>query len=297
MSSEVLVPEVLTPPPIPRSERARAALWMVGAQLGFACMGVLARSEAHAARWQELAVFRFLGGLLIAAAVASLRGVSLRPRDKRLLFARAGFGTLSAIGTFYTIHSPAISLGDASTLFATSPFFVALLAPLVLRERFRPRVGVALAIAFTGVLVVAKPTFESSPDLVAAATSSSLCAACAMMALRLASHGEAPESIAFFFHLVGLVVLGALAAPGWSFPALSTIGILIGAGMCGGVAQLMMTRAYTLDLASRVSVLGYSGVLFTRVAGAVMFGEPFGLRELAGTVAVLLAGFVLTARA
>ncbi len=296
MSSEVLLPEVLTPPPVPRSDRLRAALWMTGAQLGFAIMGVLARSGARGARWQELAMFRFLGGLLVAAAVASVRGISLRPRGKRLLFARAGFGTLSAIGTFYTIHSPAISLGDASTLFATSPFFVALLAPLVLGERFRPRVGVALVIAFAGVLVVAKPTFETAPDLVAAATSSALCAACAMMALRLASHGEAPESIAFFFHLVGFAVLSAMAAPAWSFPALGTVAVLVAAGMCGGVAQLMMTRAYTLDLAARVSVLGYSGVLFTRVAGAMIFGEPFGARELVGTLAVIVAGVVLTAR-
>lgn len=287
-------PELLTPAPIPRADRLRATGWMLAAQLGFAAMTVLARHGAPKAAWQELAVFRFFGGLMVAALIAFLRGVSLRPKDKRLLFARAGFGTLSALGTFYTIDSPAISLGDASTLFSTSPFFVAVLAPFVLKERFRPRVGLALAIAFCGVAVVAKPTFDSAPNLVAAATGSAFSAACAMMALRLASHGEAPESIAFFFHLAGLVVLTALAIPGWSSPSLSTMLTLTLAGVCGGVAQLMMTKAYTLDLAARVSVLGYAGLLFTRLAGALVFGEPFGLREALGTMTILAAGVLLT---
>jgi drug/metabolite transporter (DMT)-like permease len=290
----VTSPEVLTPAPIPRADRLRAAGWMLAAQLGFAAMTVLARQGAPGAAWQELAVFRFFGGLVVAALIAAARGVSLRPRDKKLLAARAGFGTLSAVGTFYTIDSQAISLGDASTLFATSPFFVALLAPFVLKERFRPQVGGALAIAFLGVAIVAKPTFDSAPDLVAAATGSAFSAACAMMALRLASHGEPPESIAFFFHLVGLVVLSALAIPGWSSPSVPTMLTLTLAGVCGGVAQLMMTKAYTLDLAARVSVLGYAGLVFTRLAGAIVFGEPFGLREIAGTCAILGAGALLT---
>jgi drug/metabolite transporter (DMT)-like permease len=297
VSTEVAYAEVATPLPIPRGDRLRAALWMTAAQVGFVAMTVLARSGAPGARWQELAMFRFFGGLLVAAAIAWLRRVSLRPRSAGLLAARAGFGTLSAIGTFYTIDSPAISLGDASTLFATSPFFVAALAPLVLKERFRPRVGVALVVAFAGVGIVAKPTLDSAPDLVVAATGSAFSAACAMMALRLASHGEASESIAFYFHLVGFAILGAFALAGWSSPTAATIATLTLAGACGGVAQLMMTRAYQLDLAARVSVLGYSGVLFMRGAGAIVFGEPFGLREVLGTLAVVLAGLILTLRA
>jgi drug/metabolite transporter (DMT)-like permease len=118
-----------------------------------------------------------------------------------------------------------------------------------------------------------------------------------MMALRLASHGEAPESIAFYFHLVGFVILGALALAGWSSPTNATMLTLTLAGACGGVAQLMMTRAYQLDLAARVSVLGYSGVLFMRAAGAIVFGEPFGVREVLGTLAVVVAGLILTLRA
>ncbi len=267
---------------------------MTAAQLGFTAMTVLAKVGARDARWQELATFRFLGGLFVAALVAKLRRVSLRPKDGRLLGARAGFGTLSAIGTFYTIHSPAISLGDASTLFAVSPFFVALLAPFALRERFRPRVGLALLVAFIGVCVVAKPTFDTAPELVAAATGAALSAACAMMALRRASHDEPAESIAFAFHLVGFVVLGGMAAPAWSSPSAATSATLFLAGVAGGAAQLMMTKAFSLDLAARVSVIGYGGVLFTRAAGTFLFREPFGPRELAGTAAVLTAGWILT---
>ena len=68
MSTEVAYAEVATPPPIPRGDRLRAALWMTAAQAGFVAMTVLARFGAPGARWQELAMFRFLGGLFVAAA-------------------------------------------------------------------------------------------------------------------------------------------------------------------------------------------------------------------------------------
>ncbi len=293
--------DATTPLPVPRQDRLRAALWMIGSQAAFALMAVLARGASRGARWQELAAFRFLGGLLVAGVAGLYWGSKTTlflsgARDKRALLARASFGTLAALGTFYTLHSPDISLGDATTLFAISPFFVALLAPVVLSERFRPRVGVALLIAAVGVGIVAKPTFDTAPNLVAAASSSAFWSACAMMALRLASAGESPESIAFFFHLMGLCVLGPMAAFAWSYPSNTTMLTLLLAGVSGGVAQLMMTRAYALDLATRVSVFGYSGVLFTRICGALVFGERFGAREMVGTAAVVVAGIVLTAR-
>jgi hypothetical protein len=73
---------------------------MLAAQVGFAAMTVLARHGAPNAAWQELAVFRFFGGLMVAALIASLRGVSVRQKDGSAAHPR---GHAVGKGRFHTL--------------------------------------------------------------------------------------------------------------------------------------------------------------------------------------------------
>jgi len=84
--------------------------------------------------WAEIAAARFLIGALIAVGLASARGTSLRITDRPSTWRRSIFGTLAAIGSFYALASSRIGLGDAATLGATAPIFVALLSGPLLGE-------------------------------------------------------------------------------------------------------------------------------------------------------------------
>jgi drug/metabolite transporter (DMT)-like permease len=101
---------------------------MVLAQLFFAGMNVFTRLGSAGLPWSEIAAARFLIGALIAVAVAKMRRRSLRVTDRAGTWKRSIFGTLAAIGAFFALGSSRIGVGDAATLGATAPVFVALLS-------------------------------------------------------------------------------------------------------------------------------------------------------------------------
>jgi drug/metabolite transporter (DMT)-like permease len=108
---------------------------MILAQLCFAAMNVFTRLGSRHVPWPEIAAARFLVGAGIAIGLAATRGVSLRVTDRRGTWRRSIYGTMAALGAFYALSSPSIGVGDAATLGATAPIFVAMLAGPLLGER------------------------------------------------------------------------------------------------------------------------------------------------------------------
>jgi drug/metabolite transporter (DMT)-like permease len=106
---------------------------------------------------------------------------------------------------------------------------------------------------------------------------------------------ESPEAIALHFSLVAAAVLTVVGALHASVPDRATLGWMLGAGACGGLAQLALTRAYALGQAARVASLAYLSVVVSAVLGAVALGEWPSTRALAGMAVIVAGGLVVTA--
>jgi drug/metabolite transporter (DMT)-like permease len=267
--------------------------WMLAAQACFALMNVSARLAGQGASWSEVAAARFLVGALLAWGIARRRGASLAIRDRRTSWMRAVFGTASAVCTFYAITSPRINLGDAATLGATAPIFVALLAPAMLGERSGRAVPAATAVAFAGVALVLEPSFRSALDVALVATLGAFLYALALISLRRLGGGETHEAVVFHFSLVALVTMAALSVPGRHVPTAHDVAWCLATGITGGLAQLAMTRAYALDRAARVSTLTFLGIVLTHVLAIPVFGERPGWGQAVGAVLVMGAGWLV----
>ena len=267
--------------------------WMLFAQVCFALMNVSARLAGRDLPWPEVVASRFLVGALLAILVANVRGTSLRVTDRRASWARAILGTLSALCTFYAITSPRIHLGDAATLGATAPIFVALLAPRILGEQPSRAVGLALVLAFVGVVLVLQPQFRSAGGVAVIATIGAILYAFVILLLRRMGVGESGEAIVLHFSLVAFTTTLLLSIPVWRTPTAGQAGWLALTGLTGGLAQLAMTRAYSLDRATRVSALTYAGIIFTYLLAAPIFGERPGPGGVLGATCVMAAGLIL----
>jgi drug/metabolite transporter (DMT)-like permease len=266
---------------------------MTVAQLLFAMMAAGGRLAGRTVPWQEVCASRFLVGALTAYIVARARGQSLRIVRVREAWLRSAFGTLAAGGTFFLYAAKALALGDAATVLATAPIFVALLSAPLLGERVRPGLLVALLLGFAGIALIARPSFGSAGHLVAIGIATAISSAMAMVWLRRIGPSETSEAIVLHFSGVGAVVMLILSLPVWQTPDARELVVLGLVGFCAGLAQLSMTRAYSRDHAARVSALGYSGVVFTRALAMPIFGEVPDATQAVGSLLVIASGVLL----
>lgn len=273
-----------------------AALWMTAAQALFAVMSIGARLGGQGVPWQEVAASRFLVGALTALVVAFVRRTSLRVVHQKEQMWRSAFGTAAALATFFTLAAPELAVGDAVTLFATAPIFVALASWPMLGEKVGRSVVVALVFAFAGIVAVAHPSFDTAAYLVGSGTLAAVTSAFAMVWLRRMGPDESSEAIVFQFSLFGAAIAVLLSIPVWKTPDARSAAFLFVTGLSGGLAQICMTRAYSLDRAARVSAIGYSGIVFTRVFALPVFGERPTLVAVAGSVLVIGSGVALALR-
>lgn len=267
---------------------------MVLAQVFFAGMNVCTRLGARDLPWSEIAAARFLIGALIALTIAWYRGSSLRITDRPSTWRRSVYGTIAAICTFYPLASSRIALGDAATLSATAPIFVALLSGPLLGERVGNRLGLAIGLGFAGIAAVVRPSLGSDIPVAAIATLGAAFYALAMIWLRKIGPGESHEAVVLHFSLVAMVALLVIALPVWRWPDWRSGWFLLGAGLGGGGAQIAMTRAYSLHRAAPVTALTGLGIVLTHLLAIPVFGDQPTGWQVAGSLLVIAASVMLT---
>ena len=277
---------------------------MAAGAILFALMNFFARLASSSASWMTVGGVRALIGALVAVAVARLRGTSLVANDRKAVFWRSLFGTAAMGTTFYALSSRTLPLGDTVTLLNLTPVFLALLAPIVLREQTSAAVGVALLLSLGGVVLIVHPSFSwqgapatsgpSAATTAAVAVSAAFFASIAMMMLRRVGKTENPEAIAVHFSVFAGVVMMGLSLFDLRLPTLRDAGLMIAAGVCAGFGQLALTRAYTLELAARVSGMGYLAVVASALLGAAVLGERPSVGAITGMALVVIGGLVVT---
>jgi drug/metabolite transporter (DMT)-like permease len=275
---------------------ARAVAWMVAAQAFFSFMAVGARMVSRGVAWQEVCAIRMLVALVLAYALARARGASLAITDRKYAWLRSIFGTLAAAGTFWVYAQPRLALGDAVTLFQTTPLFVALFSWPLLRERVRRSVLAAMVCGFAGIVVVAQPSFATAAPVLLGGTLTAIASALAMMWLRRIGPAESSEAIVFHFMAVGTVTMLLASLPVWRTPGGQDLVFLLLTGLAGGLGQLALTRAYGLDSAARVAAIGYTQIVFTRLLAFPFFAEVPTAVQLGGSALVIASGVALALR-
>lgn len=290
------------------SPQAAALLLMALGAVLFATMSFFARLASASASWATVAAVRGLLGVLVAYGSARSRGASVTPKSRAKVFWRSLFGTISMLFTFYALSSRTLALGDTVTLLNLTPVFLAVLAPTFLQERTSGAVAVGIAVSFSGVILVVRPSFlfgtvaagvasgdgPSAALTVATAALGALTASVAMMMLRRAVQTETAEAIAFHFSVFATVTLSAVAAFDLRMPTPRDVAFMCAGGLAGGLAQLAMTRAYMLDQAARVSAMGYLGIVASAALGAIVLGERPGALVIVGMALVIAGGLVIT---
>lgn len=251
-------------------------------------------ASAHA-HWAMTGAVQSLVGAAVAYGVARARGAATRVHDRRGIWLRSIAGTSAMLFTFYALGTP-LPLGDAVTLLNLTPVFLALLGPVLLRERAGRRVWIAVPLCMAGLVLIVRPEIVVGPGALggaAAAVASAFSSTFAYALLRRMGR-ESPEAVALHFSLFASVILSGVALLHLSAPTGATMGWMLGAGVMGGVAQLALTRAYAMERAARVAPIGYLNVVVSALLGAVALQEWPSGRAVAGMALIVGGGLVVT---
>lgn len=209
--------------------------------------------------------------------------------------ARSAVGLTGMVCGFSAVqHLP---LTEATALQFTSPLFMTALSALLLSEKVGKHRWAAVCVGFVGVLIMARP-LPGHMNVVGVSLGilSALGAAGAMVAIRQISDTERGPTIVFYFTLAGTVLGLAGSLFHWVTPDLPTLGLLILAGLIGGVGQLLLTEALRQAPIGVIAPFDYTQLIWATALGFLIWAELPHPLTLIGAVIVAGSGVYILHR-
>lgn len=268
-------------------------------------------ASADLQTWQ-IVVLRYGFGSISALAyyLYQNRGASKISRRQPLFSAqtlktsllRAVFIMLTASCFFYALGN--LPLAQAVTIAFSAPLFMVLFSRILLGERISSYALFAIALGFSGVLVIfGEALFQPLKGAfvpMASALMASIFYSLAIVLSRKHSSHTKPEDMVLLqtaFALLLVLPFGLLpfAETGWTAPGPAGWLLFIVIGILGTFGHILMVWALARETASRLGPIEYTNLLWAVLLGALLFGEWPNWNTLIGATLVVL-GCVLAGR-
>lgn len=274
---------------------------MLLSALAFSLMTLFVKLAAARLPTQEIVLARAL--LTLSFTYVALRRARVAPLGslRPLLWLRGVTGSLALFCVYYAVAR--LPLAEATVLQYLYPPLTAALAAWLLHERLNRVVFASLALGVAGVVLVAQPSAlfgshsQPLPTLaLAAALGGAVLSACAYVIVRKLGATEHPLVIVLYFPLVALPT----SIPGLLEHFVYPRGVewlwLLLIGIATQVGQVSITRALSLDAASRTAAYSYVQVPLAAVWGALFFDAWPNAYSASGALLILF-GALLNLRA
>ena len=269
----------------------QGVLWMLIATFFFALMGTFVKLGGENFTPTELVFYRSSISLVFIIGMMSWKNISYSSNYIRLHLSRSVIGFISLLFFFYAINH--LPLSTAISLNYTSPLFLGLLMPLILRRKVKKWLFLAVTIGFLGVFFILKPTFENHNYFAGLiGLISGLGAAIAyLFVTQLGQLKEPVLRTIFYFTLVSTMCSGIMML----FGEVSTIQfkyilILLALGSTATIAQIAITKAYLVGNTLGNAGLSYLTIIFATIIGVVWFGEFMDWKTTLGIVLIIFSG-------
>lgn len=283
-------------PKVPASA-ARAITYKLVSALVLACMFGLIKSLGDRYPVGEIVFARNAFALLpiLWLLHRTRQWAALKTSQPMAHLRRSIAGTLSLFLSFGAVTL--LPLSTATALTYSAPLFITVLSALMLGERVPSRRWLTVLAGFAGVLIVVQPDMSAGlPMGKVLGVLAAIATALALIAIRQMATTESALAIAFYFTLFGTLV-GAATLP---FNAVYPNGLdaarLIAVGLLGGIAQLLLTKAYRLAPASLIAPFEYATLLGAILIGFLAWGETPGYVEWIGIAIIVGSNVALATR-
>lgn len=268
---------------------------MILALLCFATMEVFVKLLAATVETIQILWFRNAVQLGLVFVICLPRlGSVVQSKYPKLQIARAALMLGATASFFYGYQKN--SLVEANAIAQTAPIWVTLGAALFLGERIGIHRTLSVGIGLVGALIVLRPgTPEFSAWLLFPMLGALLYSAYAL-ATRFVGRDEDVWTSLFYTGLISTIFLSLLVPFHWSPLAGAELGMLLGVGVLGSMAQLFLTIAFARAEASALAPLSYISLLFAGFWGAVVFDHYPDAATYLGALVIVGAGLYVWRR-
>ncbi|MCP8897003.1 DMT family transporter [Shinella daejeonensis] len=278
----------------------------VASVLVFLCMSTLIKAAGNGIAAGQItflrSAFAMVPILVYLIAQGQMRD-ALRTDNPWGHLGRGFIGILAMGCGFYGLVR--LPLPEAIAINYALPLIVVVIAALVLKERVGLYRWTAVLVGLTGVVFITWPRLtlfregametEQAMGALALLVAATL-GACAMVLVRKLTETERTSTIVFYFSLSASVFSLATLPFGWSPIGFEAFGLLALAGVCGGVAQLLLTASYRYADVSTIAPFEYTSIVFGILVGYFLFGDVPTGPMLTGTIIVVIAGIFVILR-
>lgn len=280
-------------PPKPPINDLRGGLFIIGAVSCFSVAFLIIKQLSVDLPEPMIGFLRSVFAVLFFLPMIFKRGVGFLATARPFGHLwRSAFGYISFLMFIYAVAR--LPLGDAVALSFTSPFWSILIGVAVFGDKMTWRLALAVAVGFSGVLLIAQPSAAAGLGIGAIiAVSSAVFTSLAMMMVKQLAGTEPPDRTAFYFMFMSGFVAAIPAALDWQWPSAHHWPGLIAIGALFSLGQTFLTRGYTYGTFSRVAPLDFVRLPLSLLFGFIWFGEVPALLAVGGMALIVLASLDL----
>ena len=236
----------------------------------------------------EVALFRIFFGLIALLPLLLRHGIG--PLKTKRYGIHAIRGVCSSLTV--TLSFWAIALAPLAKVMAINfgaPLFATVIAIVILGEVFRMRRAVALAVGFSGMIVILRPGIAEIEVGVWIALLASIAWAGEMTVIKILVRTETSLQTTFYMALTATPIVLLFALPVWQTPTWTELGWLAVVGALGSLAHLCFAQAFKESDMTAVLPLKYLQLVWVAGVGFIGFGEVPDMWTWVGA-ALIVAG-------
>lgn len=267
------------------------ARYILAAVSCFSIVSLIVKALSHLP-FEQLVFWRGITCLGITYFMVKKLGQPLWGNNKKSLILRGTFGTLALGFFFYTLQS--MPLATAVTIQYLSPIFTVMVAALFFGEKVQLIHWLCSLIGFAGVWII--QGYDDRVSLFGAlmGVGGALSSAFAYNTVRALKDSDHEWVVMFYFPLIASVVSTPFAMRNWVWPRRTDWILIVLLGGLTQIAQLFLTRGYSLEKASKVAAVNYAGVFYAVIFGVALYGEQLPVATVVGMALILFSVWLST---
>lgn len=273
----------------------RGILLMCLSTVAFSIMHGLVRYVSEVLPPFQIAFFRNVFGLAFLLPLL-MRSRFAILRTKRIgLHALRGAINIVAMLMFFTALSIS-PIAKVTALSFTAPIFMAILAVLVLGERFRIYRWLAILFGFLGMLIILRPGLVAIDTGALLVTGSAALWAVAMVLIKILSRTESSLTIVAYMGIFLGIFSIFPAIWVWQPFGLQTLGWMVLIGLFGSIAQMSLSQSLKETDPTALMPFDFLKLIWTALIGAWFFGEIPDIYTMIGAAVIFSSGLFIAWR-